>query len=166
MKRTIPLLASLGLLAPALTSCFPVPTYGPGSNGYSCADRHTTVWLAERPASADYASFTLGMKLCTQFGSSIVSADPYDSINKMGLYAPLMNAGLDYVRTDHLNPASVTVEAGSFGQLCMASKYIGFTCSFMDHVHLWLTYTVPGAIGGNGPSFTTDRGDITVKWTP
>lgn len=164
--RGVALAAAAALTIAGAAACYPLPTYGPGSPGYSCRDVHTTVWLAERPATADYASFTLGMNLCTQNGTSIVSAAPYDSFNKMGAYAPLMNAGLDYVRTDTLTWAQTTVEAGSFGQLCVATKWLGFTCSFMDHVHLWLSWNVPGSIGKPGAAFSTDRGDITVKWAP
>lgn len=168
MKRKIALLlTALGLSVAATTACYPVPTWGPGSPGYSCFNIQHTVWLSERPAVARYASFTVGATVCEMWRSTILSAVPYQKVSKMGVYAPLMNAGEDNdLRVDWLNSHSFEIEGGSYGQLCLASKYIGFTCSFMDHVHGFLYYTVPGAIGINGPYWTTDRGDISMWSTP
>lgn len=169
MKRRITLLlAALGLSVPLVTSCYPVPTWGPGSPGYSCFHVEHTLWLSERPVNIRYASLTLGADICEMYHSTILSVTPKQGFSKMGAYAPLMNAGTDNgnLRVDFQNAHSFEVEGGSYGQMCLASKYIGFTCSFMDHVHTFLYYTTPGTIGLNGLYFTTDRGDISVWSTP
>lgn len=170
MNKPRLLLAALALSAAvaATTSCYPVPTWGPGSPNYSCENHERSLWFSERPVNARYAKYTLGMTVCTMYHSTILSATPYQGFDGMGAYEWMMHAGVDggNLRIDHLTATTVEVEGGSYGQLCAATKWAGFTCSFNDHVHAFLYYTVPPAIGLNGLYYSVDRGDISVWWTP
>ena len=154
----------LGLVAAGIAAAVTIPTAAACSPpaGQHCIDTGRTVWLSERPDHNRFASFRVGSYICVSNASNTInSSSPYIHYNKMGWAQFTLNNGEDKAGNDWQSPSTVEYEGSAYAQVC-ATKYIK-VCSFMDHVHIKLAYTVAPYIGPHGTvRIWTDRGDISV----
>lgn len=154
-RKTVTAAVSGLALAATLVACSgpPRPTWGPGSVGFVCFDRHYVHDIGMYGIPGSTGSITIGANICTQNVTYLYSVAPYSVLNKKGVGdTPAVDQSSEGVVTDWSNSASFEITAVWKARLCPVGSYwiLAYACQPSNHLHVTMAWTAPLHVGPSG----------------